>query len=117
MLASWPPEAHLPLLAAALASPAGAARGKEALLERLAALAPQLWASQPALLRQHLLPALFALLGAGRRPELRQLAQGALPGLAGLLGPELAAAARASPLLAPAQQMAIVELVSAAQGR
>lgn len=114
VLATWPPDVHLPLLTGALGSPSGTARGKEALLERLAPLAPQLWASQPTLLRQHVLPALFALLAAGRRPELRQLAQGALPGLASLLGAELATAARAAPLLAPAQQAAIAELVFAA---
>ncbi|KAL4421548.1 hypothetical protein ABPG75_010839 [Micractinium tetrahymenae] len=115
VLATWPPEVHLPLLMSSLGSPVGSARGKEALLERLATLALQLWASQPALLKQHMLPALFALLAAGRRPELRQLAQGALPGLAGLMGGELSAAARASPLLAPAQQVAVAELVSAAK--
>ncbi|KAL4449554.1 hypothetical protein ABPG77_007198 [Micractinium sp. CCAP 211/92] len=114
-LATWPAHVHLPLLAGALGSPVGTARGKEALLQRLASLAPVLWAAEPLLLRQHLLPAVFALLAAGRRPELRQLAQGVLPGLASLLGGELSAAAMAAPLLAPAQQAAIAELVSAAQ--
>lgn len=114
-LATWPAHVHMPLLAGALGSPVGTARGKEALLQRLASLAPVLWAAEPLLLRQHLLPAVFALLAAGRRPELRQLAQGVLPGLASLLGGELSAAAMAAPLLAPAQQAAIAELVSAAQ--
>lgn len=99
----------MPPLMAALGSPAGAARSKEALLARLVVLAPQLWPTRPALVRKHALPALFALLTAERRPELRHMVQGALAALAHSMGPELVAAAASLP---PQQQQVVADIVA-----
>ena len=71
----WDAAAYVPPLMAALASPTGSARSKQALLERLVALTPQLWPARAALVRRHALPAVFCLLTADRRPELRQVVQ------------------------------------------
>jgi len=111
VLRTWSADTYLPLLMAATGSPSGTARSKEVLLDRLVQLGPPLWQSRPALVRQHVLPALFSLLAAGRRPELRKMAQGTLAVLAGSMGAELATAAAASPLLAPPQQQLVAEIV------
>ena len=105
---------HVLHLMAAAGNPSGGIRSKAVVLDRLAAFGPPLWRSRPALIRQHVLPALFSLLAAGKRPELRQLAQGALSQLAGSMGGELVKAAAASPLLGPPQQQLVAECVAAA---
>ena len=113
MLASWDAAAYLPPLMAAAGSPVGTARGKAVLLDRLVGFAPALWQTRPALVRQHILPALFALLAAERRPELRQMVQGALAVLAKGMGAALASAAAALP---PPQQKLVADIVAAQRG-
>lgn len=113
MLRSSPAASHLPPFAAALGSPAGSARGKALLLDRLVVMPPRVWQSAPALVKKHVAPALFALLGAERRPELRQMVRGVLAVLAKSMGPELAAAASGLPA---AQQEVVREIVAAQRG-
>lgn len=98
---------------AALATPAGAARGKALLLDLLVTLVPELWQTRPALIRKHVLSALFALLMAERRPELRQMVRGALAVLAQAMGAELTAAAVALP---QAQHEVVAGIVAAQRG-
>ena len=109
----WAPASWLPPLMAALGSPAGAARGKALLLDRLVGFGPGLWRSHPALLTTHVLPALFGLLAAERRPELRQMVRGALAVLAKSMGAQLAAAAVGLP---QAQRDVVGEIVAAQRG-
>jgi hypothetical protein len=114
VIASWDAAAYLPPLMAAAESPVGTARGKAVLLDRLVGFAPALWQARPALVRQHVVPALFALLAAERRPELRQMVQGALAVLAKCMGAALAAAAAVS--LPPPQQKLVADIVAAQWG-
>ena len=114
VLVGWDAAAYLPPLMAAAGSPVGTACGKAVLLDRLVGFAPALWQARPALVRQHVLPALFALLAAERRPELRQMVQGALAVLAKGMGTALASAAAAS--LPPAQQKLVADIVAAQRG-
>jgi hypothetical protein len=89
-------------------------RGTSAVLGRLAALAPSLCTTRPALVRRQALPTLLALLAVERRPELRQLVVGALAVLAKFMGGELTAAAAAAGL-APAKQQVVARLVEEAR--
>ncbi|PRW60199.1 FAM179B isoform X2 [Chlorella sorokiniana] len=109
----WPPTSWLPPLMAALGSPAGAARGKALLLDRLVGFGPGLWQSRPGLVKEHVLPALFGLLAAERRPEVLQMVRGALAVLAKTMGPQLTAAAAALP---QAQRDVVAEIVAAQPG-
>ena len=109
----WAPASWLLPLMASLGSPAGAARGKALLLDRLVGFGPGLWQARPALVTAHVLPALFALLAAERRPELRQMVRGALAVLAKTMGAQLTSAAAALP---QAQRDAVAEIVAAQCG-
>lgn len=104
--------AWLPPLMAALGSATGGARGKALLLDRLVDCGPGLWQEHPALITKHALPPLFALLGAERRPELRQMAQGTLAVLAKTMGSAVATAAAG---LEAAQRARVTAIVKAQQ--
>lgn len=109
----WVPTSWLPPLMAALGSAAGAVRGKALLLDRLVGFGPGLWQSRPALVKEHVLPALFALLAAERRPELRQMVRGALAVLAKTMGAQLTVASAGLP---QAQRDVVAEIVAAQRG-
>jgi hypothetical protein len=106
-LLAWDPALCLPHFSAALASPTGAARGKQAVVDVLVAHAAPLWSTCPSLVRKHVLPAVLCLL-AERRPELREVGMNAAAALEPLLGDELM---RAAALLALPQQKIVAQLL------
>lgn len=117
VLGAWPATAHLPPLMATLGAPAGGARGKALLLDMLSRLAPALWQADLLLVTRHALPALFALLAAERRPELRQAVKAPLEALAACMPPGQLTAAAADATLAPAQLEVVAAAVAAAGTR